>query len=121
MQPYFAVADSLVSVSEKDIKKIYKQNKKQYKQTPNRAIKYIAYDIVPSADDFKAEENLMNSLKEDFQKAEDVTLVVNTNSDIMYDGTDYSEATIPAQFKDFAFAKGAKAGDCTEILFENNT
>lgn len=121
MQPYFAVADSLVSVSEKDIKKIYKQNKKQYKQTPNRAIKYIAYDIVPSEDDFKAEEALMNSLKEDFQKAEDVTLVVNTNSDIMYDGTDYSEATIPAQFKDFAFAKGAKAGDCTEILFENNT
>jgi peptidyl-prolyl cis-trans isomerase D len=39
----------------------------------------------------------------------------------MYDGRDYSEETVPAQFKDFAFAKGAKAGDCTEILFENNT
>jgi peptidyl-prolyl cis-trans isomerase D len=50
-----------------------------------------------------------------------VSLVVNTNSDIMYDGRDYSEETVPAQYKDFAFAKGAKAGDCTEILFENNT
>lgn len=120
MQPYFAVADSLVSVNEKDIKTLYKKNKEQYKQTPNRAIKYIAFDIVPSEDDFKAEEALMNSLKEDFQTAEDITLVVNTNSDIMYDGFDYSESTVPAQFKAFAFAKNAKAGDCTDILFENN-
>lgn len=121
MQPYFAIADSLVSVNEKDIKTLYKKNKEQYKQTPNRAIKYIAFDIVPSEDDFKAEEALMNSLKEDFQTAEDITLVVNTNSDIMYDGFDYSESTVPAQFKAFAFAKNAKAGDCTDILFENNT
>lgn len=121
MQPYFAVADSLVSVNEKDIKTLYKKNKEQYKQTPNRAIKYIAFDIVPSEDDFKAEEALMNSLKEDFQTAEDITLVVNTNSDIMYDGFDYSESTVPAQFKAFAFAKNAKTGDCTDILFENNT
>ena len=121
MQPYFAVVDSLVSVNEKDIKTLYKKNKEQYKQTPNRAIKYIAFDIVPSEDDFKAEEALMNSLKEDFQTAEDITLVVNTNSDIMYDGFDYSESTVPAQFKAFAFAKNAKAGDCTDILFENNT
>lgn len=121
MQPYFAVADSLVSVNEKDIKTLYKKNKEQYKQTPNRAIKYIAFDIVPSEDDFKAEEALMNSLKEDFQTAEDITLVVNTNSDIMYDGFDYSESTVPAQFKAFAFAKNAKVGDCTDILFENNT
>jgi len=121
MQPYFTVADSLVKVSEGDIKKLYKQHKEQYKQTPNRAIKYIAFDIVPSEDDFKAAENLMKNLEEEFKTTEDVSLVVNTNSDIMYDGRDYSEETVPAQFKEFAFAKGAKAGDCTEILFEDNT
>ena len=121
MQPYYSVADSLVKVSDRDIKKLYAQHKEQYKQTPNRAIKYVAFDIVPSEDDFKAAETLMNNLKEEFQSAEDVSLVVNTNSDVMYDGRDYSEETVPAQFKEFAFAKGAKAGDCTDILFENNT
>ena len=121
MQPYFTVADSLVKVSDGDIKKLYKQHKEQYKQTPNRAIKYIAFDIVPSEDDFKAAEELMTSLQEEFKTTDDISLVVNTNSDIMYDGRDYSETTVPAQFKDFAFAKGAKAGDCTDILFENNT
>ena len=121
MQPYYTVADSLVKVSESDIKALYKQHKEQFKQTPNRAIKYVTFDIVPSADDFKAAETLMTSLQAEFKTTEDVSLVVNTNSDIMYDGRDYSEETVPAQFKEFAFAKGAKAGDCTEILFENNT
>ena len=121
MQPYYAVADSLVKVSEGDIKKLYNQKKEQFKQTPNRAIKYVAFNIVPSEDDFKAAETLMNNLQEEFKTTEDIALVVNTNSDIMYDGRDYSEETVPAQFKEFAFAKDAKAGDCTEILFENNT
>ena len=121
MQPYFTVADSLVKVSESDIKALYKQHKEQFKQTPNRAIKYVAFDIVPSEDDFKAAETLLTNLQEEFRTAEDVSLVVNTNSDIMYDGRDYSEETVPAQFKEFAFAKGAKTGDCTDILFENNT
>ena len=121
MQPYFTIADSLVKVSDSDIKKLYKQHKEQYKQTPNRAIEYVAFDIVPSEDDFKDAETLMTNLQEEFRTTEDVSLVVNTNSDIMYDGRDYSEETVPAQFKEFAFAKGAKAGDCTEILFEDNT
>ena len=121
MQPFYAVADSLVKVSNGDIKKLYAQHKEQYKQTPNRAIKYVTFDIVPSEDDFKAAQELMNNLQEEFKTTEDVSLVVNTNSDIMYDGRDYSAETVPAQFKDFAFAKGAKAGDCTDILFENNT
>ena len=120
-QPYFSIADSLVSYSESDIKKLYKQHLSQYKQTPNRAIKYIAFDIVPSEEDFKAAQDLLTKLQEEFRTTDDISLVVNTNSDIMYDGRDYSEETVPAQFKEFAFANGAKAGDCTEILFENNT
>ena len=121
MKPYYAVADSLVKVSDGDIKKLYNQHKEQYKQTPNRAIKYIAFDIVPSEDDFKAAETMMKNLQEEFKTTDDISLVVNTNSDIMYDGRDYSEENVPAQFKEFAFRKDAKAGDCTDILFENNT
>ena len=121
MKPYYAVADSLVKVSDSDIKKLYNQHKEQYKQTPNRAIKYIAFDIVPSEDDFKAAQTMMTNLQEEFKTTDDISLVVNTNSDIMYDGRDYSEESVPAQFKEFAFRKDAKAGDCTDILFENNT
>ena len=63
----------------------------------------------------------MKSLEEEFKTTDDVALVVNTNSDIMYDGRDYSENTIPEKYKDFAFGKGAKAGNVTELTFENDT
>ena len=121
MQPFYAVADSLVKVSNSDIKKLYSQHKKEYKQTPNRAIAYVAFDIKPSEQDFADTKKLMEDLQEEFKTTDDVALVVNTNSDIMYDGRDYSETTIPEQYKDFAFAKGAKAGDVTELRFADDT
>jgi len=120
MQPYFMVADSLVEVKESEIKKLYKEHLQQYKQTPNRAIKYVVFDIAPSEADFQEAHDMVAQLAEEFRTAEDVAAIVNMNSDVLYDGRDFSEETVPAQFKEFAFAKGAKEGDCTEILFADN-
>lgn len=120
-QPYFAVADSLVKVTEGDIKKLYNLKKEQYKQIPNRSIEYVTFPIEPSAEDFAAVESLLKNLENDFKTKEDIASIVNSNSDILYDGRDYSEETIPAEYKELAFGKKAKKGDCTEITFSNNT
>jgi peptidyl-prolyl cis-trans isomerase D len=120
-QPYYAVADSLVKVTENDLKTLYNQKKEQYKQTPNRSIEYVTFPIVPSAEDFADAERLMKSLENDFRTKEDIAAIVNGNSDILYDGRDYSIETIPAEYKDFAFDKSTKKGDCTDLAFANNT
>ena len=120
-RPYFAVADSLVKVTNADIKKLYDANKEQYKRTPNRSLVYVSFPIVPSEADFAEVEKLMKSLEGDFQTKDDVTAIVNGNSDILYDGRDFSETTIPAEYKDFAFGKGAKKGQFTELTFANDT
>lgn len=120
MQPYYAVADSLVSVSQGDIKKLYAKHKSEFKQTPNRSIAYIAFDIKPSQADYEAADQLMKELEQELKTTDDVALVVNTNSDVMFDGRDYSANTIPAEYKDFVFRKGAKAGDVSELRFEDN-
>lgn len=120
-KPYFAVADSLVKVTEADIKKLYNAQKEQYKRTPNRSLVYVSFPIEPSEADFAEVERLMKSLENDFQTREDITAVVNGNSDVLYDGRDYSETTIPAEYKDFAFAKGAKKGQFTELTFADGT
>jgi len=52
VKPYYAVADSLVKISDRDIKRLYNLHKPLYKQTPNRAIEYVAFDIKPSEQDF---------------------------------------------------------------------
>ena len=120
-QPYYAVADSLVKVTESDIKKLYNEKKEQYKQTPNRSIEYISFAIVPSAEDFAETERLMKSLENDFCTLEDVASIVNGNSDILYDGRDYSIETVPALYKDFAFGKGVKKGQYTELALIGDT
>jgi peptidyl-prolyl cis-trans isomerase D len=120
-QPYYAVADSLVNVTEGDIKKLYKQKKEQYKQTPNRSIECVSFPIVPSQEDFEAVEKLIKGLENDFKTKADIAALVNSNSDILYDGRDYSAETIPAEYKEFAFGKKTKKGDCTEITFNDNT
>lgn len=119
MKPYYQIADSLVKVSNSDIKKLYAERKELYKQTPNRAIAYVSFPVVPSEEDFAATENLMKSLEQEFKTTDDIALVVNMNSDVMYEGVDYSMETVPAKYKDFAFGKDAKVGQCTEISFEN--
>lgn len=120
-QPYYAVADSLVKVTENDLKTLYNQKKEQYKQTPNRSIEYVTFPIVPSTEDFADAERLMKSLESDFRTKEDIAAIVNGNSDILYDGRDYSIETIPAEYKEFAFDKNTKKGDCTELAFANDT
>ena len=120
-QPYFAVADSLVTVSEADIKKLYNAQKEQYKRTPNRGLVYVSFPIVPSESDYAEVEKLLKSIENDFQTKEDITALVNSNSDVLYDGRDYSETTIPAEYKEFAFGKGAKKGQYTELTFADDT
>ena len=120
-KPYFAVADSLVKVTDADIKKLYNAQKEQYKRTPNRSLVYVSFPIVPSESDYTEVEKLMKSLENDFQTKEDVAAIVNSNSDILYDGRDYSAETIPAEYKEFAFAKGAKKGQYTELSFNDDT
>lgn len=120
-QPFFAVADSLVKVTDADIKKLYNAQKEQYKRTPNRSLIYVGFPIEPSEEDFSEVEKLMKTLENDFQTKEDVATIVNSNSDILYDGRDYSETTIPAEYKEFAFGKGVKKGQYTELTFANDT
>ena len=118
MKPYYTVADSLVKVSTNDIRKIYDERKQTYKQTPNRDIAYVAFPIVPSEADYELAEKAMQSIEEEFRTTDEVAVVVNSNSDIMYDGRNYSEQSVPEAYKDFAFAKGAKKNDFLPLSYD---
>jgi len=119
MQPYFAVSDSSIQVSDAEIKERYNKEKELFKQEANRSINYVAFDVVPLNDDFKAAKEWMNKVSEEFKTTSDVAAVVNSESDISYDGRNYSEKTVPANLKDFAFGNGT--GAIFGPVFQNNT
>lgn len=119
VQPYFLIPDSAVSVSSGDIKDRYNKEKEQFKQDANCSINYVAFDIKPLKDDYKEAENWINKLVPEFKTTDDITGLVNSNSDVMYDGHNYSEKTVPVMLKDFAF--GGKTGDVYGPTFANDT
>ncbi len=123
MQPYYSIPDSVIKISNSEVRSLYNQRKELYKQEPNRAINYVTFEIVPSEYDFEDVEHSMNRLHDEFISADanDIAAIVNSNSEITYDGKNYSASTIPARYKEFAFGNGAKAGDIKEISLEDDT
>lgn len=119
VQPYYLISDSAVKVSDSEITDRYNKEKEQFKQEANCAIKYVAFDKKPLKEDYKEVETLINKVAPEFRTTSDVVGLVNSNSDVMYAGKNYSEKTVPAQLKDFAF-KG-NTGDIYGPTFENDT
>ena len=119
VQPYYLISDSLVKVSDNEISDRYSKQKEQYKQEANCGISYVSFDIKPLKDDYKDAENWMNKLAPEFKTTADAAGLVNSNSDVMYDGRNYSEKSVPSLLKDFAF-KG-NTGDVYGPSFVDDT
>ncbi len=119
MQPYFAIPDADVKVSNGDIKDLYNKKKEQFKQEANCTIDYVAFDVKPLKEDYEEGQKWMNGLSAEFTTTTDVVALVNSNSDVMYDGRNYSVKTIPATLKEFAFT--GKTGDIMGPVFVNDT
>lgn len=119
VQPYFAVPDAEVSVSDKEIKEYYKNQLARFRQEPNVSLKFVSFDVQPQQEDFTAAEEFINSLQEEFTTSTDIVELVNQNSDIPYTGRNYNAQTVPAHLKEFAFGNGA--GAVYGPVFQNNT
>ena len=104
MKPYFAVADSLVSVSDKEAKKLYKERKEQFAQEASCDLKYVSFAVKPSADDYAAVETWINELKGDFTHTDDIVGVTNSNSDVPYKAINLAKEDVDVDLRDFAFS-----------------
>ncbi len=85
------ISDSSIQVTESDLKKYYKENKNQFKQEESRDISYVYFEVVPSKADFKAAEQWIETIKPDFEKAEDVKQFVSLESDVPFDEKNYNK------------------------------
>ena len=119
VQPYFMIPDSVVTVSNTEIKERYNKNKDTFKQEDNRSISYVVFEVKPLENDFIETEEWINGLSEEFTTTDDIVSLVNSNSDVMYNGRNYTEFTIRPDLKNFAF--NGKKDDVVGPLFENET
>ena len=119
VQPYTAITDSTVKVADSEIKALYEKRKDLFKQEENRSISYVSFEVTPLQEDFKEAETWIAKVSEEFKTTEDVVGLVNAESDISYTGENYSQQTVPANLREFAF--GNSNGAIFGPLFQNNT
>ncbi len=115
---YSEISDSSIMVTESDIKKYYNEYKERYRQKESRDLKYVAFEVIPSKEDFKDAEEWINDIKEEFEEVEDVEQYINFTSP-PYDKTNYKKGELPDSLDEFMFS--AKLGDVYGPYFEDNT
>lgn len=76
---YASVPDSLISVSNSDLKAYYDSHKNMFKQTPSRTISYVVFSVDPTDADLKALEDTAMEVGSEFGAATEVRSFVRAN------------------------------------------
>ncbi|MDA9325404.1 peptidylprolyl isomerase [Flavobacteriales bacterium] len=79
--PYSMIEDSLVELSDKEIKNYYNENKNDYSQEKSKNIDYVVFNVVPTKGDDLETRASLNDLKSDFVNYDDYLTLVRRNSD----------------------------------------
>jgi peptidyl-prolyl cis-trans isomerase D len=93
--PYFAVSDSLVKVSDSDLKDYYDKNKKKYKVENSRSLNYIAFQVAASGADSLATREEMTKLSTEFKNVTEDSLFASSNSDGTNPFSKYTISSLP--------------------------
>lgn len=118
---YSSIPDSTVTVTDKDIKGYYEENKYRFETDETRGIEYVVFEIKPSSDDEQDAIQYVESMKEDFTTTENVINFVNANSDLRYDSTWLGRPDVPAVVEGALFAPENEPGFVYGPYFNENS
>lgn len=79
--PYYAVADSLVSVSEDELQAYLDENKDKFRVSNTSDIEYVQFSLTPSAEDSAATINEIKRLTEEFRNSSTDSVFALRNSE----------------------------------------
>lgn len=118
---YSTIPDSTITVTDKDNKAFYEENKYKYKTDETRAIDYVVFDIKPSAQDDQDARAFVEGMKADFATTDNVASFVNANSDQRYDSTWMGRTAVPAAIETLVFDEGNQPGFVYGPYFDNES
>lgn len=79
--PYYAVSDSLIEVSESEMKSYLKKNKEKFKVSDSRDLEYIQFSLTPSAEDTASTKSEIARLTEELRDTDTDSLFAIRNSE----------------------------------------
>lgn len=112
-QNAISVADSLVTVSENDVKAYYESTRRNYKLTAaRRAASYIAVALNPSQADFAEALEEMNSVRDEFATTSDMADLTAAGSTVPYIDAFVNVNNLDGEIR--TFVEGGNVGDVLE-------
>ena len=118
-QSFTNIPDSAISYTESDLRDYYNENRNQFKQTASRDIEYVVFEVIPSEEDDQSARDWINKMKGEFETTNDVISFVNIESDIPYDGVNYTYDELSENIREFMFS--AESGDVFGPYIENES
>lgn len=112
--PFFAISDSAVKVSDSDLKSYYEKNKKKFKSAQTRSMSYVAFPVIPSAQDSAVIRTEMDRIAEDFKVTKEDSLFASNNSDGANAYTKYTPSTLPSSLAQTSLVEGTVVGPFIE-------
>ena len=97
--PYSSVNDSLVKVSDDEIRKLYNERKEQYKQmNETRNIRFVDVQVLPSAADRKAVLDEVTEYSEQLNNTKDeyTAFIRSTGSEVAYSDIPVKKSVLPS-------------------------
>ena len=102
LQPYSQIPDSIIEVSEAELKKLYNQRKESWKHDGERTADLLVVNVDPSAEDLNNVEDEVSKIKEEFVTSDDVSDLVNRYSDYRYVDYYINEELLDTDMRNFA-------------------
>ena len=100
--PFYAISDSLVKVTDQDIKSYFDKNKEKYRSKETKSLSYVVFPVVASAADSAALLDGLNKLVEGFKMTKDdsVFAVTNNTNPNVSGYSFYNASNLPAGMQD---------------------
>jgi len=115
VQSYFSIHDSLINVSNNDLRDFYRRNQNRWEQTASRDIEFVVFNVVPSEDDHAAAQAWIERIKPEFQEAEDPFQFIRLNTRAFADTRFFTREQLPLQAAElFDEPVGSMAGPFQE-------
>lgn len=113
--------DSTIVVSDSEIKDYYNNHKKFFKQTANREIEYVVFEVVPSEADVLATSDEMDAAYEEFQTTDNMRAFLLRNSEESLSEYWYKNGdlnTLNSELNEYIFNRKE---DVTPVIKSGNT
>ncbi|MFY0626028.1 MAG: SurA N-terminal domain-containing protein [Reichenbachiella sp.] len=117
--PYFSVNDSLVSATDQELQSYLDAHEDEYQKEESKEIKYVVFDVVPSAEDTALILTDIQKLREGFISASNDSTFAEINSDGSDSFKNYTLETLPSALS--ADDEIASEGTVTDPAIENGS